>query len=155
MEDAEANPQHCDKGRMWALLIRATRQVVLTKSFYLLETSQRFLASPFYLPLTFFFFFSYSLDNLRLRTVRQAEDAVMDNASHAALHAALSGFRWSPALPHLPATSSFLKGRRGAEIRIRLSLRSCVCEREAFIKKPKDNRAVAHVCQPIPLRTNQ
>lgn len=34
----------------------------------------------------------------------------MDNASHAALRAALSGFRWSPALPHLPATSSFLKG---------------------------------------------
>lgn len=80
----------------------------------------------------------------------------MDNASHAALHAALSGFRWSPVLPYLPATSSFLRGRerrRGAEIKIRPSF-AAVFMKGKRLSKNERLQAVVHVCEQIPLRKN-
>lgn len=72
----------------------------------------------------------------------------MDNASHAVLHAALSGFRWSPALPHLAATSSFLKRserRRGVEIEIRPSFAAVFVKGKRLSKNEKTTGRRARV----------
>lgn len=40
------------------------------------------------------------------------------------------------------------KEKRSVDVKIQSELRSCACEREALIKKPKRQQAVAHVCEP-------